>query len=234
LLFVLLFTSVFSVLSVVKGFCSFMKFKIDLHVHSKYSTDNDADPEETVQRAIELGLQGIAFTEHYYYGASEPAEALREKYRDSIMILRGVEFSTAEGHCLIFGADTDTMGIKYAPLADVVRFVQKAGGVVIPSHPFRPGTSLGDLVRSIEGITGLEGYNGANMHSYNVKAIEAAKARDLPFTGGSDAHAPREVGSCYTAFDEIVTYSNFIDLLRAGKYRGVDTRKISRMLHFPI
>jgi len=209
-----------------------MKFKIDLHVHSKYSTDNDADPEETVLRAIELGLHGIAFTEHYYYGASETVEVLKEKYRDSIMIFRGVEFSTAEGHCLVFGADTDKLGIKYAPLADVIRFVSKAGGVAIPSHPYRPGTSLGDLVHSVKGIHGLEGYNGANMHAFNVKAIDAAKILKMPYTGGSDAHAPREVGSCYTEFDEAATYENFIDLLRAGNYRGVDTRKISGMLKF--
>ena len=72
------------------------------------------------------------------------------------------------------------------------------------------------------------------MHAYNVKAIEAAKQMKLPYTGGSDAHAPQEVGSCYTEFDEAVTYENFIDLLRAGNYRGIDTRKISKMVNFPI
>jgi len=210
-----------------------MKFKIDLHVHSKFSTDNNADPEETVLRAIELGLHGIVFTEHYYYGASEPVEVLKDKYKDSIMIIRGVEFSTAEGHCLVFGTDTDKLGIKHAPAADVVRFVNKAGGVVIPSHPYRPGTSLGDLVHSVDGITGLEGYNGANMYAFNVKAINAAKTLKLPYTGGSDAHDPQEVGSCYTVFRDFVTYENFIDLLKAGNYRGVDTRKISRMLNSP-
>lgn len=205
-----------------------MKFKIDLHVHSKYSADNDSDPEESILRAIELGLHGIAFTEHYYYGASEPVEALREKYRDSIMIFRGVEFSTVEGHCLVFGVDTDKLGIKYAPLGDVVRIAEKTGGVVIPSHPFRPGTSLGGLIWSVNGITGLEGCNGANMHAYNVMAIEAARALNLPYTGGSDAHEPREVGSCFTEFDDAVTNENFISLLKAGKYRGVDTKKISK------
>jgi len=206
-----------------------MKFKIDLHVHSKYSTDNDAEPEETIVRAIELGLQGIAFTEHYYYGASEPVEALKEKYGNSIRIFRGVEFSTAEGHCLIFGVDTDRLSMKYAPVADVVRIVNDAGGVAIPSHPYRSVNSLGDLVLSISGIAALEGYNGCNMHPFNVKAIEAAESRKLPFTGGSDAHAPQEVGSCYTEFDDEVTADNFIDLLKAGNYRGVDKRKISRM-----
>ena len=207
-----------------------MKYKIDLHVHSRYSTDNNSDPEETIVRAIELGLHGIAFTEHYYYAASEPIEALKEKYRDSIMIFRGVEFSTVEGHCLVFGADTDKIGVKHAPVADIVRFVNRARGVVIPSHPYRPGTSLGDLVRTVAGIAGLEGYNGANMHDFNRNAVAAAKELNLPYTGGSDAHAPREVGSCYTEFQEAVTYDTFIDLLKKGNYQGVDTRKISKMI----
>ncbi len=68
------------------------------------------------------------------------------------------------------------------------------------------------------------------MHAYNVKAIETAKALQLPFTGGSDAHAPAEVGSCYTEFRDSVTYDNFVALLREGNYRGIDTRKISRVI----
>ncbi len=207
-----------------------MKFKIDLHVHTKYSGDNDADPEEAILRAIELGLHGIAFTEHYYYGASEFVEVLKEKYKNSILIFRGVEFSTAEGHCLIFGVDTDPLSIKYASVNDVVRVVRQAGGVVIPSHPYRSVNSIGDLARNVPGICALEGYNGCNMHAFNVKAIEAAEALKLPTTGGSDAHIPWEVGSCFTEFDDVVTAENLIEALKAGKYRGVDSRKISRLM----
>ena len=67
------------------------------------------------------------------------------------------------------------------------------------------------------------------MHAFNVKAIEAADARKLPYTGGSDAHIPWEVGSCFTEFDEAVTGENLVEALKAGKYRGVDSRKISRL-----
>ena len=206
-----------------------MKYKIDLHVHSKYSTDNDAEPEETILRAVELGLQGIAFTEHYYYGASEPIEPLREKYGDRIMIFRGVEFSAREGHCLIFGVDTDGLSLKDASIRDIIRVVARKGGVVIPSHPYRSVNGIGDLVRSTDGICALEGYNGCNMHGFNIQAIAAAKALGIPFTGGSDAHAPQEVGSCFTEFDDAVTTENFISLLKAGKYRGIDTRKIAKL-----
>jgi hypothetical protein len=68
------------------------------------------------------------------------------------------------------------------------------------------------------------------MHAFNAKAIEAAGMLKLPYTGGSDAHEPQDVGSCFTAFEDAVTYENFIDLLKAGKYQGVDMRKISRMI----
>src|SRR6266498_1132205 len=46
-----------------------MKFTIDLHVHTKYSGDNDADPDAVIVRAIERGLHGVAFTEHYFFEA---------------------------------------------------------------------------------------------------------------------------------------------------------------------
>ncbi|MDH4232274.1 MAG: PHP domain-containing protein [Nitrospirota bacterium] len=207
-----------------------MKFRVDLHVHSKYSGDTDCEPEEAILRAIGLNLQGIAFTEHYSYAASEYAEGLREKFQDSILILRGVEFSTAEGHCLIFGVDTDTLAIKYAPAGDVVRIVNERGGVVIPSHPYRGGNSLGDRIHDLNGISAVEGYNGCNMHAFNVRAIEAANIMNLPFTGGSDAHSPREVGACFTEFNGEVTYDNFIGVLKRGAYRGVDTRKVSKWI----
>jgi predicted metal-dependent phosphoesterase TrpH len=207
-----------------------MKFKIDLHVHTKYSGDNDSDPEEAVLCAIERGLHGIAFTEHYYYGASEFVEILKEKYQSSILIFRGVEFSTAEGHCLIFGVDTDPLSLKYASVNEVIRVVRQAGGVVIPSHPYRSVNSIGDLVRNEPGICALEGYNGCNMHAFNVKAIEAAEALKLPYTGGSDAHIPQEVGSCFTEFDDVVTAENLTEALKEGNYRGVDSRKISRLM----
>jgi predicted metal-dependent phosphoesterase TrpH len=201
-----------------------MPFTVDLHVHSKYSGDNISEPEEAVLKAIELKLDGIAFTEHYSYEASEPVERLKEKYRDSIRIFRGVEFSSAEGHCLIFGVNTDTLPIKHAPVEEVVRIVNDSGGVLIPSHPYRIGNSMGDIIRLIRGLCAVEGYNGCNMHAYNAKAVETARSLHLPYTGGSDAHAPEEVGMCYTEFDDEITDDDLIPLLKKGNYRGVDAR----------
>ena len=203
-----------------------MKSLVDLHVHSKFSGDTDAEPEELVIQAIKLSIDGLAFTEHYSYEASETVELLKERYNGKIRLFRGVEFSAVEGHCLIFGVNTDKLLIGYAPVEDVIRIVNEKGGVVIPSHPYRKGNSLGDVIERARGICALEGYNGCNMPAYNEKAIKAAKALNLPYTGGSDAHLPLEVGQCYTEFEDTVTEENFLHLLKAGYYHGVDKRKL--------
>jgi hypothetical protein len=207
---------------------SLPSFGIDLHVHSHLSGDNLSDPEECIVRAIELGLRGIAFTEHYSYEVSEPLEPLVERYRDRILILRGVEFSAAEGHCLVFGVDTDRLSAPYAPIDELTREVNRRGGAVIPSHPYRGGSGLGDLILTLPGLTAIEGHNGCNHRTFNERAIRAAQRLRIPVTGGSDAHHPAEVGSCYTVFPERVTAENVIDLLKAGRYEAVDTRKVAR------
>lgn len=205
-----------------------MKFRIDLHTHSKFSGDNDSEPEDYVMQALKLNLDGIAFTEHYYYEASESIENLMEKYRGMIQIFRGVEVSTAEGHCLVFGVNTDKLPIQHLPAQKVIDIVTRAGGVVIPSHPYRRGSSLGDLIMNVRGICAVEGHNGCNMHAMNIKAVKKAQDLNLPYTGGSDAHAPEEVGSCYTEFTEAVTSDNLVEILKSSYYQGVDTRKVSK------
>jgi predicted metal-dependent phosphoesterase TrpH len=203
-------------------------FRIDLHVHSRLSGDSDADPEECVIAAIERGLHGIAFTEHYSYAASEPVEELAERYRGRLLIVRGVEFSAAEGHCLVFGVDTDALALAYEPVRELVRAVNREGGVVVPSHPYRMGSGIGDLALTLEGIAAIEGHNGCNHRSFNERALEAARRRRLPVTGGSDAHLPREVGSCHTVFRGPVSAARLVELLRAGACEAVDLRPAPR------
>jgi len=210
-----------------------MSVRVDLHVHTLHSGDNETEPEEMIEEAINRGLHGIAFTEHYSYEASQYADQLRGKYLNRIKLFRGVEISAAEGHLLVFGLNTDRLSLGGAPAAEIMEAASEHGGVVIPSHPYRRGSSLGDMVIGLSGFTALEGYNGCNLHPMNIMAIEAAASLGLPFTGGSDAHAPTEVGSCYTEFDTEVTEDNFIETLKTGRYRGRDIRKISRQA-FPI
>ncbi len=200
-----------------------MAIKLDLHNHSFYSSDSSADPEASIVRAIELGLDGLAFTEHDSYEASEPVEKLKEKYKGKLKIFRGAEYNSAEGHILIFGLKKDGFGRigPYAPIRDIIRVVNEQGGVVVVPHPFREWSLLRIDIEKLNGISALEAYNGHNNHHENAKAASAARRLNLPTTGGSDSHHVNEVGSCYTEFFSDVNDRNFLDALRQGNYRGV-------------
>jgi len=76
----------------------------DQHVHSWHSVDCQADPAHSVRRAIELGLAGLTFNEHYDSHPSEQdiciydydrigptLDNLRSEYGQRIAISRGIE-----------------------------------------------------------------------------------------------------------------------------------------------
>ncbi len=207
-------------------------FKIDLHIHSKNSGDNDSDPEEIIERAIEIGLDGIAFTEHYYYEASEELIPLIYKYKNTITIIRGVEFSASDGHCLVFGINTDDIPGKETSMEHLIKIVDSLGGVVIPAHPYRGINSIGDSLLNLSGLLVIEGLNGCSMPALNQKAVKAAAVLNIPFTGGSDAHTPGEVGSCYTAFPEPVTQDNIVSLLKGGFFKAFDNRRFAKAVNY--
>lgn len=86
-----------------------MPIRSDCHLHSSYSGDSDAPMEEMIQRGISLGLTSMCFTEHQdiaYPPSPEQPEniflldidaylrgftRLKEKYRDQIRLLFGME-----------------------------------------------------------------------------------------------------------------------------------------------
>ena len=42
----------------------------DTHLHTRYSGDSTAEPEDMVQAALQHGLDGICFTDHIDYDLS--------------------------------------------------------------------------------------------------------------------------------------------------------------------
>lgn len=77
--------------------------KIDYHMHTHFSTDSTANPEEHILQAIKMGLDEICFTDHYdveYPGTpfeldiesyTNYMEQLKDKYKDQITIKIGIE-----------------------------------------------------------------------------------------------------------------------------------------------
>lgn len=199
-------------------------FRIDIHNHTVYSGDSTLEPEEAVQRAIELGLDGIAFTEHNTLLDPYVAVRLREKYAGAVLVLSGIEYTSREGHLLVFGyADAGFGGLGlYGPAQDLIRLVAERGGVVIPAHPFREWSLFKGELGSLAGITAIEAYNGHNTAGENELAVAYAVRCGLATTGGSDSHGVDDVGRCCTEFaTPVADEAGFIGQIKAGRSRGI-------------
>ena len=208
-------------------------FKIDLHCHSKYSHDNHFEPEDLIRKAIEKGLNGVCFTEHFSVEASLPVEKI--ELPEDFVVLRGAEVSTNLGHLLIYGPLDDRWNIwnryTYLNFFEVVEEVHKIGGVCIPSHLFRGFESIGDFIyreEILEVIDGIEVFNGKTSLNDNIKAYEFAKSKGLAMIAGSDCHNEELIGKAYTMFKEKIC--DIKDLVQAIK----EKKTIPYLDHFEI
>jgi predicted metal-dependent phosphoesterase TrpH len=197
---------------------------IDLHCHSKYSHDNHQEPEELIERAIVLGLDGICFTEHHSFDCSWPIARLKTP-RD-FLVLRAVEVSTDLGHLLVYGVEDDSWnrwGRNYhLKMIEVVESVHERNGICVPAHPFRGWESLGDKIYRLSGFDGVETHNGCNTPKQNSPALLASHTLGLPSIGGSDCHVIERLGQAYTEFSNpIRSMADLVKEIKAGNCRGV-------------
>ena len=83
----------------------------DQHVHSRHSGDSDIDPRAAVIRALDRGLAGVTFTEHYdthpedwptccydHQAYNADIAALRDEFGDDIAIGKGIEICHQPEH----------------------------------------------------------------------------------------------------------------------------------------
>jgi predicted metal-dependent phosphoesterase TrpH len=198
--------------------------KIDLHCHSKYSYDTSFEPEELLGRAIQLGLDGVCFTEHYSMDASAPVE--RIQIPAGFYVFRGLEVSTNRGHMLVYGLEDDSWNIwsgnTYLDLNRVIERVHALAGICVPAHPFRGVESFGEEVLKMNSIDAIETHNGLNTEGMNERAVQVARMKRLPTIGGSDCHNVDQMGKAFTEFDEpVFTIDQLVEAIRKGKCRGM-------------
>jgi predicted metal-dependent phosphoesterase TrpH len=204
--------------------------KIDLHIHTSHlSPDSIMSPGEAIETAMDLGLQGICFTEHDRAWDLEEITDLSSKY--SFPVFRGVEVMVKEGgEILVFG-----LPMNFKTVIDIQtlrNLVLKANGFMIAAHPFRgfPCNTITEFDKAAElvlkrpvfdKIDALEGYNGRNMAGNNVFACQLADQLGVQTSGGSDAHFKGELGKCVTIFEKTIhNETELLAELKAGRFSG--------------
>jgi len=194
--------------------------KIDLHVHSRYSFDCSAKTEQLIKWGKQHGMDAICITDHHSYLNSNPIADLAVADRE-LLILRGAEASTSEGHFTLLGVQDDAWNSMVLTgqidAQGLIDYVNSLGGAVIAAHPFRKGGdySGGWRMAKLRGLTAIEVWNNRCTGDECREAAALAEKMGLPMVGGSDAHAAVEVGLAYTIFD--VKVSSMSDLIWALK-----------------
>ena len=78
---------------------------IDCHIHSKFSTDGEMTPETACEKAYDIGLEGLTFTDHLDFDFPGAAsfdnidfseysiylDKLKEQYTKKLLVLKGIE-----------------------------------------------------------------------------------------------------------------------------------------------
>ena len=208
---------------------------VDLHVHTKLSSDSNVAPEVYLEAAARgpAPLGAICFTEHRLFPSSAELDRAYEEMsaRFGVRIFKGIEADTNLGHLLIFGVTRelqrrfDLDGRMHR--ADLMmEIAHSEGGIAIPAHPFRDsgyGARLDDLLAKVgPALIAVEAINGQNSHEQNVAALAACEKLGLTAVAGSDAHfsTPNWFMTCATEFDnEVTTVEQLCAELRAGRAR---------------
>ena len=168
--------------------------KADLHVHSHRSRDCLVHPRAIIARAIRVGLNCVAVTDHNTVrGGLELLEEARG-FRDFIAI-SGVEVKTDVGDVLALFVEEE---VKSRRFVEVLDYVHSVGGVVVLAHPYRGHVMVEQAAKLVDAIEAL---NARTDRAANVKARELALKLQKPITAGSDAHTTFEVGRAYTVIN---------------------------------
>lgn len=157
----------------------------DYHMHSEFSDDSLYDMEECVKDAISLKMQEICFTDHVDYGVKKdwaqgdiqyrngepianvdyPAyfkklEAVKEKYKDQIIVRRGLEFGV-QSHTI---SDYEKLFSTY-PLDFVILSIHQVNDKEFWTYDFQEGRSQAEYYQAYyeEMYTVVQ-----NFHNYSV------------------------------------------------------------------
>jgi predicted metal-dependent phosphoesterase TrpH len=199
---------------------------IDLHVHeSLHSPCSEMTLEEAVAAARFHGLDGICITDHDSMEIqNDAAEYLRTV---GFPVFIGVEMGTLHADIIAFGLHSLPKVDPYTymtPTQDFIDHVNAQEGFCFAAHPFRaPMPEEGHFLDSVQGLHGIEIYNGGNTRpKSNDMARHACRRLGLIPVAGSDAHEVHELGYYAMWFPEpIADTAALVAALKAGTGRPV-------------
>ncbi len=204
---------------------------LDLHCHSISSDDSRATVEQYLKWVTSLRkrgyqIDGLVLTEHRKFDRDADYTSLSQQY--DILVLKGSELDTAQGHFLVFGVNDRLLReVEFANIRmdgmELVRVAGDTGAIAVPAHPGRVGIGLVNFLNNgvdISRVRVVEGLNGSARAGENERAEDMVRRYGLATTGGSDAHFVSGIGLCLTEFSApIQGEEDLVVQLNAGSFR---------------
>lgn len=166
--------------------------RFDLHVHSSHSGDSKNRVEDVLDACARKGLSGVAIIDHNSLGGARYALSLK---REDIMVIPGMEISSAKGHILAYNVQEEVP--RELEVAETIDRIRAQGGIAVAAHPYRMWSGLGEEVVLVNDFDAIEVHNGRSTRGHNDLAAQLAVRTCKPFTAGSDSHEPSTVGKAY-------------------------------------
>ncbi|MGN1267246.1 MAG: PHP domain-containing protein [Dorea sp.] len=192
--------------------------KLDMHCHIKEgSPDSKVSLDEYITKLKENGFDGMLITDHdTYKGYRHWKNNMKGNVHEDFVVLKGIEYDTCDGgHILCImpeGVKMRLLEIRGLPVATLIEFVHRHGGILGPAHPcgekYMSFTNASKFYKSPELIKRfdfVEAFNACESAESNEGAAKIAQKYKKPGLGGSDAHKLDCVGLGYTILPEHVT-----------------------------
>lgn len=182
----------------------------NFHLHTVCS-DGRLQPEQLLEKAIALGLKGLAITDHHSTKGYEKAQIWLDNWKSNNpdnniaapSLWTGVEINAQllnnEVHILGYGFDPQhpslkpylrgksTEGSDNYPAAKVIKAIQEAGGLAVLAHPCRYRSTAEKLIPEAVsfGIDGVEIYYAyGNPNPWKPSPKQTVLVKELAETHG--------------------------------------------------
>jgi predicted metal-dependent phosphoesterase TrpH len=195
---------------------------VDLHSHT-WGSDGRSSPTDIARAAKTAGLHFLALTDHHTNMKDETGAAADALLSVGITPIVGCEYSTEQGHLLIFGLPVEhhRWGM-YPNIQTVIDDANAAGAICIVPHAYKGyKRSLKENLEKVTGLAAVEALNGQvedSTPALNRLAEQSAIRMGVPMVASSDAHTATDLGLAYTRFDgHLSTVGEVLNALRSGR-----------------
>lgn len=170
----------------------------DLHIHSRFSFDSNAEIEHIIEKLVEKKYYGFSITDHNTVAHIEYIQKLN---LPGLVFIPGIEY-TVEGFDLLLYNIYELPPENFS-LVQVEEFVKSRNGVIVLAHPARYFISISStLLKCIDGLEVINPrYQKLSIQlekTYKINITQWCQKQKKALFANSDSHNLKDIGKVGT------------------------------------